>query len=129
MSGGKSNARSTPQGGVASPLLANIYMNRFLKHWRLTGRGDAFRARVVVYADDSSVAVMPLLSGILQRGFLFVEPAEALAWTKTVMTRLGLALRLPRLLVRTSLVQSERPMVSGRKPVQEERATVQDKGR
>src|SRR6266545_2355134 len=52
MSGGKGNARGTPQGGVASPLLANIYMNRFLKHWRLTGRGDAFRARVVVYADD-----------------------------------------------------------------------------
>ena len=40
--GGKSNTRGTPQGGVASPLLANIYMNRFLKHWRLTGRGEAF---------------------------------------------------------------------------------------
>jgi Retron-type reverse transcriptase len=36
MSGGKRNTRGTPQGGVASPLLANIYMNRFLKHWRLT---------------------------------------------------------------------------------------------
>jgi RNA-directed DNA polymerase len=34
MSGGKGNKRGTPQGGVASPLLANIYMNRFLKHWR-----------------------------------------------------------------------------------------------
>ena len=34
--GGKRNKRGTPQGGVASPLLANIYMNRFLKHWRLT---------------------------------------------------------------------------------------------
>ena len=30
ISGGKSNARGTPQGGVASPLLANIYMNRFI---------------------------------------------------------------------------------------------------
>jgi RNA-directed DNA polymerase len=30
--GGKSNTRGTPQGGVASPLLANIYMNRFLKY-------------------------------------------------------------------------------------------------
>ena len=29
-SGGKGNTRGTPQGGVASPLLANIYMNRFL---------------------------------------------------------------------------------------------------
>src|SRR5258707_8579623 len=37
--GGKSNTRGTPQGGVASPLLANIYMNRFLKYWQLTGRG------------------------------------------------------------------------------------------
>src|SRR5271166_639405 len=33
--GGNRNKRGTPQGGVASPLLANIYMNRFLKHWRL----------------------------------------------------------------------------------------------
>jgi RNA-directed DNA polymerase len=42
MSGGKSNKRGTPQGGVASPLLSVIYMNRFLKHWRLTKRGEAF---------------------------------------------------------------------------------------
>ena len=38
MSGGKNSKRGTPQGGVASPLLANIYMNRFLKHWRRSGR-------------------------------------------------------------------------------------------
>ena len=56
MSGGKSNTRGTPQGGVASPLLANIYMNRFLKHWRRTGRGEAFRAHVV--ASSFSAAVM-----------------------------------------------------------------------
>jgi RNA-directed DNA polymerase len=77
--GGKSNTRGTPQGGVASPLLANIYMNRFLKHWRLTGRGEAFCAHVVAYADDFV---------ILSRG----RAAEALAWTKAVMTRLGLTL-------------------------------------
>jgi RNA-directed DNA polymerase len=77
--GGKSNTRGTPQGGVASPLLANIYMNRFLKHWRLTGRGEAFRAHVVAYADDFV---------ILSRG----RAAEALAWTKAVMTKLGLTL-------------------------------------
>src|SRR4051794_19225948 len=77
--GGKSNTRGTPQGGVASPLLANIYMNRFLKYWRLTGRGEAFRAQVVAYADDFV---------ILSRG----RAAEALAWTKAVMTRLGLTI-------------------------------------
>src|SRR5215813_7247216 len=50
MVGGKKNKRGTPQGGVASPLLANIYMNRFLKHWRRSGCGEAFRAHVVSYA-------------------------------------------------------------------------------
>src|SRR6476620_7028266 len=77
--GGKSNTRGTPQGGVASPLLANIYMNRFLKYWRLTGCGEAFRAHVIAYADDFV---------ILSRRCA----AEALAWTKAVMTRLGLTL-------------------------------------
>src|SRR6476620_4624392 len=38
--GGKSSTRGTPQGGVASPMLANLYLNRFLKHWRMTGRGE-----------------------------------------------------------------------------------------
>ena len=52
MIGGKSSKRGTPQGGVVSPLLANIYMNRFLKHWRLSGSGEAFRAHVVSFADD-----------------------------------------------------------------------------
>src|SRR5467141_2624478 len=79
MSGGKGSKRGTPQGGVASPLLANIYMNRFLKHWRLSGCGEAFRAHVVSYADDFV---------ILGRG----RAAEAMAWTKAVMTKLGLTL-------------------------------------
>src|SRR5438309_1337486 len=52
MTGGKSSTRCTPQGGVASPMLANLYMNRFLKHWRLPVRGEAFCAQVVSYADD-----------------------------------------------------------------------------
>jgi len=79
MSGGKSSKRGTPQGGVVSPLLANIYMNRFLRHWRTSERGEAFRARIVNYADDFV---------ILSRGYA----AEALAWTKAVMTKLGLVL-------------------------------------
>ena len=131
MSGGKGNTRGTPQGGVASPLLANIYMNRFLKHWRLTGRGEAFRAHVVAYADDFV---------ILSRG----RAAEALAWTKAVMTRLGLTLNEAKTSLKNARQErfdflgysfgphryrSERPLVSGRKPVQEERATAQDEGR
>ncbi|MGH7428520.1 MAG: group II intron reverse transcriptase/maturase [Candidatus Methylomirabilaceae bacterium] len=79
MVGGKGNRRGTPQGGVASPLLANIYMNRFLKHWRLTGCGEALCAHVVAYADDFV---------ILSRG----HAVEALTWTKAVMTKLGLTI-------------------------------------
>jgi RNA-directed DNA polymerase len=79
MSGGKGSTRGTPQGGVASPLLANIYMNRFLKHWRRSDRGTAFRAHIVNYADDFV---------ILSQGYA----AEALAWTKAVVTKLGLSL-------------------------------------
>jgi RNA-directed DNA polymerase len=79
MTGGEGSPCGTPQGGVVSPLLANVYMNRFLKHWRITGRGDAFQAHVVAYADDFV---------ILSRGCA----AEALAWTKAVMTKLGLIL-------------------------------------
>src|ERR1700730_12858117 len=51
LTGGKGSKHGTPQGGVISPLLANIYMNRFLKYWRLHGLGQRLRARVVVYAD------------------------------------------------------------------------------
>ena len=79
MSGGKSNRRGTPQGGVISPLLANLYMNRFLKFWRLKECETTFRAHLVNYADDFV---------ILSRG----HAAEALAWTRAVMTRLGLSI-------------------------------------
>ena len=54
-------------------------MNRFLKHWRKTGRGEVLRAHVISSADDFV---------ILSRG----RAAEALAWTKAVMAKLGLTL-------------------------------------
>jgi RNA-directed DNA polymerase len=79
VSGGKGSTCGTPQGGVVSPLLANLYMNRFLKYWRITGRGEMFRAQVVNYADDFV---------ILSRGCAM----EALNWTRSVMTRIGLTL-------------------------------------
>ena len=79
LTGGKGRHCGTPQGGVASPLLANLYMNRLLKGWRNTKRGEQFRARMVNYADDFV---------ILSRG----KAAEALDWTRQVVTRLGLTL-------------------------------------
>lgn len=79
MEGGRASTRGTPQGGVISPLVANLYMNRFLKHWRQSGKGEAWQAHIINYADDFV---------ILSRG----HAAEAMAWTDGVMTRLGLTL-------------------------------------
>lgn len=79
LKGGQSNKTGTPQGGVISPLLANLYMNRFLKGWRQQGKGAEFRARLVNYADDFVI--------LSQKRAL-----DALSWTRQAMTKLGLVL-------------------------------------
>jgi RNA-directed DNA polymerase len=50
--GGKKATRGTPQGGVASPLLANVYMHRFIKAFRMHDLATKYRAELVTYADD-----------------------------------------------------------------------------
>src|SRR3972149_2065281 len=79
MTGGRKNNCGTPQGGVISPLLANVYMNRFLKYWRITKQGETLRAHGINYADDFV---------ILSRG----HAGQALDWTRRAMMRLGLTL-------------------------------------
>ncbi len=51
MTGGKKSKQGTPQGGVISPLLANIYISRLLRHWRKTGASERL-GQIVSYADD-----------------------------------------------------------------------------
>jgi Reverse transcriptase (RNA-dependent DNA polymerase) len=48
----KDEHRGTPQGGVASPLLANLYMRRFVLGWKTGGHEQPLDARIVNYADD-----------------------------------------------------------------------------
>ena len=50
--GGKTGTRGTPQGGVLSPLLANIYMHRYIKAFRKHGLDAKYGAVLVNYADD-----------------------------------------------------------------------------
>jgi RNA-directed DNA polymerase len=76
-------------GGVISPLLANRYMNRFLRHWRNQGCGETYQAHVVNYADDFV---------ILSRGYA----EEALTWTRQAMTRLGLTVNETKTAVRNA---------------------------
>jgi RNA-directed DNA polymerase len=71
--------RGTPQGGVLSPLLANIYMRRFLKAWELRGNDRKYGCRVVNYADDFVI--------LCRR-----DATAALAEARHLLTRLGLAL-------------------------------------
>jgi len=48
----KDEGRGSPQGSPISPLLANLYMRRFVLGWKTLGHQQQFRARIVNYADD-----------------------------------------------------------------------------
>jgi len=77
-SGGKHHHRGTPQGGVVSPLLALLYMRRFLLAWQQRWE-QRLQARVCVYADDLV---------ILCRS----TAAEAVTATRDLMRRIKLEL-------------------------------------
>jgi RNA-directed DNA polymerase len=71
--------RGTPQGGVLSPLLANLYMRRFLKAWEQRGLDRKFGSRVVNYADDFVI--------LCRR-----DAVDALTEARSIFHRLGLTL-------------------------------------
>lgn len=48
----RNSGRGTPQGAPISPLLANLYMRRFVVAWKQLGFEDRFGAKLVIYADD-----------------------------------------------------------------------------
>ena len=50
--GGKGNRCGTPQGGVISPLLSNIYLHLMDRIWQRHGMARKLQATLVRYADD-----------------------------------------------------------------------------
>lgn len=48
----KDEGRGSPQGSPLSPLLANIYMRRFIVGWKVLGHEQRLDAHIVNYADD-----------------------------------------------------------------------------
>jgi hypothetical protein len=48
----KDTGRWVPQGAPISPLLANLYMRRFVLGWKKRGPETRFGAKIVAYADD-----------------------------------------------------------------------------
>jgi group II intron reverse transcriptase/maturase len=75
----KGNDKGTPQGGVISPLLANIYLNVLDTLWKIKKVQEQLGARLVRYADDCVV----LCKGNAER---------ILKGVKTVLNGLGLTL-------------------------------------
>lgn len=74
----KDRKRGTPQGGVISPLLANLYFRRFVLAWEKFGFARRFNAWIVNYADDFVICCGP------------GKGAEAMKATRQLMQRLGL---------------------------------------
>ena len=74
MNGGKDHRRGTPQGGVISPLLANLYLHLLDRIWERHRLAQRYRARMVRYADDlviccagDAAAPMQALRAVLDR--------------------------------------------------------------
>jgi len=55
----KDEGQGTPQGGVVSPLLANLYIRRFVLGWKTSGHAQRLQAHIVNYADDFVICCRP----------------------------------------------------------------------
>ena len=67
-----------PQGSPLSPLLANLYMRRFVLGWKMLGLEQKLGSRLVIYADDLVI--------LCRRG----RAEEALAHLHAIMRKLKL---------------------------------------
>ena len=74
----KDSGRGIPQGSPISPLLANLYMRRFVLAWKRRGLEERLGSRIVTYADDLVI--------LCRRG----RAQEALQHLRAIMARLKL---------------------------------------
>src|SRR5437016_13764522 len=74
----RDNRRGIPQGSPISPLLANLYMRRFVLGWKMLGLERSLGSRIVTYADDLVI--------LCRRG----KAAEALQRLRGIMGKLKL---------------------------------------
>ena len=74
----RDSRRGMPQGSPISPLLANIYMRRFVLAWKKLGLQRSLGSRIVTYADDLVI--------LCKRG----KAEEALVRTREIMSKLKL---------------------------------------
>ena len=75
----KDKRRGIPQGSPISPLLANLYMRRFVLGWKKLGLERCLGSRIVAYADDLVI--------LCRKG----KAEEALQRLREIMGKLKLA--------------------------------------
>lgn len=73
ITGGQRSKVGTPQGGVISPLLANIYIHRLLRAWRMWGLDRKLGARIINYADDFVILCRDGAEAALARARKIIE--------------------------------------------------------
>jgi group II intron reverse transcriptase/maturase len=74
----KDQRRGIPQGSPVSPLLANLYMRRFVVAWKQFGLNERLGSFIVTYADDLVI--------LCRRG----KAGEASLWMRKIMEKLKL---------------------------------------
>ena len=79
----KDQGRGTPQGAPLSPLLANLYMRRFVLGWKRLGHEQRLDAHIVNYADDfviccrgTAAEAMTVMRGMMQKLKLMVNETK-----------------------------------------------------
>jgi group II intron reverse transcriptase/maturase len=79
----RDEGRGTPQGAPLSPLLANLYMRRFILGWKVLGHERCLGARIVNYADDfviccrgSAAEALTAMRGMMAKLKLTVNEAK-----------------------------------------------------
>jgi group II intron reverse transcriptase/maturase len=78
--GGRGNRKGTPQGGVISPLLSNLYLHILDRIWERKNLQQRLGARLVRYADDIVI--------LCRRG----QSEQAMAVLRQILKRLELTL-------------------------------------
>ena len=74
----KDSRRGIPQGSPISPLLANLYMRRFVLAWQQLGLDQRLGSCIVIYADDLVI--------LCRHG----KADEASKWMRRIMAKLKL---------------------------------------
>ena len=118
----KDEGRGSPQGAPISPLLANLYMRRFVLGWKVLGHERAFQARIVNYADDFVICcrrnadqAMQAMRDMMTRLKLTVNESQ-----DARLSRPGRIVRLSGLHIWAHVCTSDGPALYRRTPFQEE---------